>query len=75
MTDELDRIGVEGRAQHLGRARSLEPFTSHQIAEIIGIAKRNRPADDRHAAPGSSWIFTGRSVSPPASQQLGTTPG
>jgi hypothetical protein len=30
---------------------------SHQTAEIIGIARRNRPADDRNAGPGSSWVW------------------
>jgi hypothetical protein len=34
-----------------------DELASHQIAEIIGIARRNRPADDRNAGPGSSWVW------------------
>jgi hypothetical protein len=34
-----------------------DELASHQIAEIIGIARRNRPSDDRNAGAGSSWVW------------------
>jgi hypothetical protein len=57
LADELERIGVEGRASILAEFAASSRVASHQIAEIIGIARRNRPADDRYAGPGSSWVW------------------
>ena len=56
LADELERIGVEGRASILAEFAASSLVASHQIAEIIGIERGNRPADDRHAGPGSSWV-------------------
>jgi hypothetical protein len=47
LADELERIGVEGRASILA-----EFAASSRVA-----ARRNRPADDRTVGPGSSWIW------------------
>jgi len=61
LADELERIGVEGRASILAEFAASSRVASHQIAEIIGIARRiarrNRPADDRTVGPGNSWIW------------------
>jgi len=47
LADELERIGVEGRASILA-----EFAASSRVA-----ARRNRPADDRTVGPGNSWIW------------------
>ena len=49
LADELERIGVEGRVSILAEFADSSRVASHQIAEIIGGARRNRPADDRNA--------------------------
>jgi hypothetical protein len=70
LADELEHIGVEGR-QHLGRVRSLEPCRLASDCEIIGIARRIRPADDRNAGPGSSlaWIASQLGVTKKAAHE------
>jgi hypothetical protein len=59
MTDWLTNSNASASraAQHLGRFAASSRVASHQIAEIIGGARRNRPADDRNAGPGSSWVW------------------
>jgi hypothetical protein len=59
MTDWLtnSKASASRAEQHLGAFAASSRVASHQIAKIIGIARRNRPADDRNAEPGSSWIW------------------
>ena len=56
LANELERIGVEGRAIILAMFAPSSRVASPQGAGIIGIARRNRPAVDRNTGPGSSWI-------------------
>ena len=57
LANELERIGVEGRAIILAMFAPSSRVASPQGAEIIGIARRNRPAVDRNIGPGSSWVW------------------
>ena len=57
LADELECIGVEGRASILAEFAASSRVASHQIAEIIGGARRNRPADDRNAGPSKRWVW------------------
>jgi Methyltransferase domain len=53
LADELERIGVEGRASILAEFAASSRVASHQIPEIIGGARRN----NRHRlAPGFAFV-------------------
>jgi hypothetical protein len=67
MTDWLTNSNASASrdASILAEFAASSRVASHQIAEIIGIARRNRLADDRNAGPGNSWVWS--------ASQLGVT--